>query len=769
MAEISRKVTYYWPVFLGFIIFAVSVSGAHDPYFITGFLLALLIGISGHGKSIRLTQLDCAVLAVWVYELILLFTSPTGHIAPFQTLTLGTTYYGALRLGFGKMGRMKPFLFWCSSFLFGMALIATVSFHLFENKVIAAGFEDLYDFRFLHNSLGYLGNVWGTLLIGFLGLIALTAYLYRDRRGLCILLSMMTLPVVWGIVRSFSRGVYAAFGLMTAVFLVSLLAARVSWKRKVLGIIAVSCFLALLTIPYKAEVLRTLRMTETASQRRSMAGRLHGAAVTLEIIRQHPWVGTGSGNFSLAANEHLYENDYTPFTSIGLGTGFQLPVEKGIIGVLLWLAIPGVLIGMLVKSRRQDVGTIIIFTTLGAVMLREITFPVLLDYAGLQLVVFTLIAVYRNSLLQVRPVYIIPETVVRWIIWSPTLVCTGILVANLCKEAREEANLAGLKALIAGDMQSAESHLVRAGDRLPYRINRSALYWRMFRQTGDRNYLTQAEHNLRAAGVQNPMDIQLTYNLAVVLDAAGASDSSLRLMRGLVGRFPDNALYRVTLFEMARECEAPEAEEAENLVRAIELAPDLLQTPLWRDLQVQDSALSAEITTALRVRAQALCKAIDAEKQGTNLDNPKKQRNFSIKNGYDPLLLAHYGKIMFIFGQRESSAALLGEAAAQLPNLSRPWCHLGILALEEGDTARGLKYMRRVAMLDPEDTLTQRYLTEYVASVRQSGTDNMDTAVYPYRFLYRKARIKFRAWYDAIPLTFDYIGTPKSRLAIETK
>lgn len=124
---------------------------------------------------------------------------------------------------------------------------------------------------------------------------------------------------------------------------------------------------------------------------------------------------------------------------------------------------------------------------------------------------------------------------------------------------------------------------------------------------------------------------------------------------------------------------------------------------------------------------------------------------------------------MHIFKRRELSFALLNQAVVQLPNLSKPWCYLGILAWEQGDTARGAEYVRRSALLDPLDTLAQKYLTTYKIPSRRPVQANMTVTVYPYRFLYRNVRVKFRAWYDAMPLTFDYMGVSKSCSTFETK
>lgn len=754
MVEISRGITCYWPILSAFVAFAASVSGARDPYSVTGFLLALLLGCSGCRKNISLTGLDLAIIGIWTYELILLGTSvnPRPGFLYFCSLTIAVSWYGVLRAGFTRSELLRSLLFWCSGFLSVLALIALVSFSLFEKRVAAGGFDDLYDFRFLHNSLGYLGNVWSSLLLGFLGVMALTAYLYRECRRRCALLLAMTLPVVLGVIRSFSRGVYAAFGFMLAIFVISLFVSRVQWKRKLVCMIAVGAVLAGMIMPYKNEVFRTLRMTETVSQRRSIDGRLGGAAVVWNIVREHPLTGVGSGNFSLAANERLYENDYTPFTSIALGSGFQLPVEKGLIGTLLWLAIPGVLVWSAIRTRRRGWDTVIVFTALAAIGLRELTFPVVPDYLAMQVLVLTLIAVYYNGLPRDSvPARTIPKRISQWLVWFPAAVFVGLLAVQLQRQTCRETNLRALKALAADDIATATACMQAAGDALPYRINRSALCWRLFLESGDRACLAEAERELRFAMGKNPVDIQLQYDLAVVLDAAGERDSSLGLMRRLVERFPDNALYRITLFDMARHVGASEACDIENLTRAIELAPGLLETPFWHELPHRDSALAARLRTTLKRRGEALCRALrqDADQ--------------------NPIELAHYGKIMYTFGSEESSIFLLNAAVSQLPNLSRPWCYSGILALEQGDTTRGMQYLRRADMLAAGDTLAQRYLSEYTTTARKTGTSERSGTKLPYRFLYRNARIKFGAWYDASPLTFDYLDSFQSGMLNKTR
>lgn len=106
------------------------------------------------------------------------------------------------------------------------------------------------------------------------------------------------------------------------------------------------------------------------------------------------------------------------------------------------------------------------------------------------------------------------------------------------------------------------------------------------------------------------MDVHLDYDLAIVLHTAGYKDSSRRIIRRLIDRFPDNALFRATLFQMTCWDDLPETDATDNMARAIELAADILETPLWDNLRTQGSTLYARITAKLLSRAEELCRDI---------------------------------------------------------------------------------------------------------------------------------------------------------------
>lgn len=90
------------------------------------------------------------------------------------------------------------------------------------------------------------------------------------------------------------------------------------------------------------------------------------------------------------------------------------------------------------------------------------------------------------------------------------------------------------------------------------------------------------------------------------------------------------------------------------------------------------------------------------------------------------------------------------------------------MALDNGDTAQGRTFLRRSILLAAGDTLAQRRLSESMGQAYRSSVKHSQTR-YPYRFLYRHARVKFKTWYDAQPLGFGYLGSSEQTECISSK
>lgn len=208
-------------------------------------------------------------------------------------------------------------------------------------------------------------------------------------------------------------------------------------------------------------------------------------------------------------------------------------------------------------------------------------------------------------------------------------------------------------------------------------------------------------------------------------------------------------------------------ETEEQLTRAIELAPGLLDTPLWRQVQERDRALAVRVESALRDKAYALlnrtmpeCSVGDLHITQTN-HHPN-----DCSVGDNVLKFAHFGKIMFIFRDRNAATVLLRRAVEALPNLSKPWSCLAALAFDTGDTVNGHCFLRRARFLDSDDELTRRLTAEYDPNhtIHSAQQPDRQRSSYPYRFLYRSSRLKFDTWYGAVPLGFEYIGSEDTNL-----
>ena len=210
------------------------------------------------------------------------------------------------------------------------------------------------------------------------------------------------------------------------MFVVSIAASKVlSLRRKAIVLAVVALTLTCVILPYKKDVLRTVRMTETLSQQRSLDSRLNAISIAGEIFGQYPVFGVGNGNYPLAANNIAYEDDNVSYSKFAAGLIAQLPSEKGIVGILILLGFSGAVVWMLFKDKKRDLGTVIVMSSVIALLMRELAFPTLSDYYGAQMILATLLAVYQNKIAALNksiPTRNVRAKVLKWI---PFCNCIG--------------------------------------------------------------------------------------------------------------------------------------------------------------------------------------------------------------------------------------------------------------------------------------------------------------------------------------------------------
>ena len=348
-------------------VWLMGLFDMDDPYGLKAALLVLSLLVAGRKEPFHLSATDLVLGAVWLYGVVRCFTG----INPLQGMysALGTTtcflFYLALRRLGGE--RMAVFLRG-ACLLMGVALLLSlVSFGMFHRSVGEAGFADTYPLRFLFRPLGYTSNAWATVLLAAFGVMvaALASAPSARWRGVLLVLAGMDLL---GILFSFSRGAYIATGLCLP-FLVW--AAK---PRKLKGqLLAVTVAAALATgLLFPQEMRTTLHMHATTSQRQSTAGRVHATQAALAVFAERPLFGAGTGSYTLAVDKALFQDSTASYTSYAPNMPVQWAIEKGTVGLLLYMAL-GVVMCHAVWRGRRDPVVLAAGVTLAALFVKELS------------------------------------------------------------------------------------------------------------------------------------------------------------------------------------------------------------------------------------------------------------------------------------------------------------------------------------------------------------------------------------------------------------
>lgn len=726
----KTKIGYLLVVGAVFILL-MAVCRISDPFFITGIVAAFILLVSRWPRPLRITLLDICILSLWAYDAVLLTAgiNPVGSFPYFKILTQSVLFYAMLRAAFQSEWRIKALLAAGCVFILLLALIAVVSFIQFSGSVRPADFGDLYHLRFLYRPLGNISNVWGSYQILFLGSIGLSTYYYRKSAGMVAFFLLASLPVWFSAIVSFSRGVYLSCLLLLTVFGVAILLSRLVLWKKALLILVPAIVLTGMSWPYRAEVLRTFKMNSTVSQQRSTASRIDAGNVAWEVLMENPVFGAGSGNYSLAVNGRLYEDDNLSYTSFSSSVLWQLLVEKGILGTLLWLLLPAVLVWMAAKDRERDWRTLVIFTTLAAVGCRELTYPVFFESPGYQLFVFMFLAIYQNGYpSEAGVVFSVDKTSQRGLKWCVGFIFLLAFVPGIWRHCRSLNDKMFYMSVIRNDLTQAAKYTESDPWTVPGLLNRSTLDWLHFRQTDDTACLRSAMAAMEKATRLNPRDVQLQYRLGMMTDRSGDGDSARKLLSGLVDRYPANALYRFSLARLIYR-NGNTREAAFHLSKAIELSPRIMDTHYWNVTCSADTAYYHDVVDYLRE---------DADQKTVN-----------------PIISAKYGKIMLNLCDTMQAERYLTYAVDRLPNLSSPWYSLGSIALGRADTANAKLYLRRAVVLAPDNTRAQAVLGRLEGGGLPAG--HADDAN-DYRFLTESYRLKCLRWYSCQPIHVEFLN-----------
>ena len=648
-----------------------------NPYYIIGWALALLISFKTRHSILSLSFVDVSIILLWLYDFSSIFIT-SNWVLGFSRLaytTISLLYYFIIRLYFNDKSSIDMLLKMYSIIISLFAIFVCVAFFIFEKSIHSVGFNNLYHFRSLLKPLGMPSNNVSNSLLGFMGIFILfLTYNIQQKKNIFTQI-LLLLPILFGLIVSFSRGIYISIALVLLIFFIWLVKTNlVERKYKTLTLLLTIVFFVTVGTFYMTEIVQTIKFHDTISQQKSTQSRIETTQKSLNVAKDNLLFGTGDGSWLLAMNGSRYESDKIAYTTVAPNIVSQILIEKGTLGLILWILII-ISIGIIyIRRTRTDWIYGVIVVVIGSVFIREMTYPTLLSSLSIQLMLLTIIGIGENCRNTEERSIFFKKTQKNIILIAPLLFCLAMTIFSIIIEQDNKYNKKAIELISNKDYAGAITAIEKTRKRLPYLINRSSIYWEIYNQKKDQYYLDLAYENLKTAIINYPQFTQLQHDLAYIEFMKGNTDSSLNLLKDIVRKYPDSALYNYSLFNLCYKANKENVESViPNIVQAIVLSPDIFQTSLWTNDIAADTMTKKIIEIALK-------KAVTTSES-------------------DPLILAKYGKILHCLGDVEAAEKSISTALAQMPNLPMAWFNLACIVSEKGDSENADLFFKRCFIL----------------------------------------------------------------------
>lgn len=620
-------------------------------------------------RKIRFSSIDGCLLLIFLFSGISFYTATNVNteITAFVQSAYVLLYYFVLRFWLEGMKEIRGLLSGYVVCIGLLSILATAFFYQFLKDIREMEFFSLYDFRFLFQPLGVPNNEWASLQILFGGITLSALYYCRDmkrRKWIVGVGILVFLQILW----SFSRGMYLSMFVwgIGILFIAGKTIMRRGY-RQVLG--ASLLVLIVFLFVYPQEVKQTLKMNETVSQQRSIDSRLNMWNLTDTIIKDYPW-GTGSLTYPMVMDKYLQQDNRAEgYSSYATNLVSQLLVEKGVIGLVLYVFFAVVVLFYVIQRKEKKIW--LVFIILLVFLFREQTFSVFLNSIRVQWLIYTLLA-----LMQVPLVHGFQNVGKRrWnFSFLPLLIWSVCLIGSFGIDRNNRLNAEVCRAVQNEDWNKAVDEMEKTDCIAPYLINRGLVYLNLYDRLSDKQYLQKADMALQEAQKQNPYDVQPDYYRLMIRDRKdGEERKNLSELKRLAARYPDKLLYKWTLYEWS--CRKQDRNDAENSLKECVLeVPRILDTEYWKKRTAEDADFIRDVENLLKIEITK----VPVE---------------------DPVVWAKYGSVSLKLGNLSLAEKYLAGALERLPNLSMAWYNLGVLAEMKGEEAESALYKKRANML----------------------------------------------------------------------
>ncbi len=291
----------------------------------------------------RLNLLDYSVLLVVLLEVVS-FSFSTYQPNSFQSLMeicFLFLFYNLVRFHLKHEYQRVALYVFITMWAMYLSWLGLINLIQLQERLSSLGFRDLTDFRNLVwflNPVGISIGEWVTVLFVMLPFPLILFIKYRRWWWARVVLLACVLAIVFTIAITFIRGAYlalaAAFLIGTILFYVY----RIFPLKKILvfdGIVL--GLLIICMLPLARPAITTLSILKTTSQTRSLEARRSIWKNSLDIVKQHPLLGIGANNFTMQYVAYDDSDGDGAFVLRPFNYFLHILVEKGVIGLLVYL------------------------------------------------------------------------------------------------------------------------------------------------------------------------------------------------------------------------------------------------------------------------------------------------------------------------------------------------------------------------------------------------------------------------------------------------
>lgn len=745
---LSGSIAAYWPVVVVVACLLLSFESLFDPALLAGAGIVFLCAC--HGRTLlrqqhfHIDRTDVLIVVLIILELIA-YTQSTLHYnsRPFlQFVMCAILMYGFFRHA-AHADSTRRCLYWAMKLLAVYWIVLTIQKATGTMATLKeAGFDDLSQFRNVYSP--YIGsNEWTLFLLLLLPWPVLSGM--RSTSPIPRIVSVMICAgIAWCILLCFSRGGYVALLAFMCILGTGIyFSERALFRTFLKGAFLAGALAVTAMIPHHAAVKTTLLMNETMGQQRSTDSRWRMWTVGKDILATHPLFGTGAYTFALAYNVmHKRTADEAPVGRV-TSAGTQVIAEKGIVGILIALALlAGLCISCIGFLRRPPTTAsssdrmIVVagIATLAAVCIREATVSTLLHRSF----VFILFVITMSPVLSVAAQHWRPLRFTRFQVTAlmlPVFFLTGLVLWHEYDHRKWMAlHRETVRSLRSSSYDKAMSSVKKAALHIPdhpvafihaaagagrYGFGDSAGLAHLFYCPGDPN--TALDHLQQAATIE-PRDETIAFAIGWVYaglkDWSRAEENFLTAIR----IDPTVSLYPLGL-ALACETQGKANEAKDALARVLALDPAFYLSACFADLIQRDPSWKTQLPVmALR----------------------------HLAGSEDPISRARAGTISYFTGDHVQAASLLQSAIDDLPGMNRPYYYLGEIALAKSDTAQTLALWKKSLFLDPGDHLVHARMRQIEPMHFESGEPRRTEPMFAKR----------KVFYPGIPLFANTLLSP---------